>query len=1008
MPLLRLSKFGSFLTAVVSMAVVLSVPASGAIAQFMMNNEKLRFGGGGSGSSSYSYVDSIAGSGLPEQPHYKSSNGNWYKLTYSTIPLSMTLGSGTGGANWSGATVGSAGNFDSGHMGLSSLSNLAVDVSATTTRSPSQAVDYGYGTVVVSGDVALNGATLGLSHSYQLGQNDSYVQIRSTVTNNSGSAVDNLMIWVGTRDDWVGNSDGPTKTRGNLVNGSFQALSAKTQDSSAIQITTGSEGVLFYSTTAGTKTAINSCCSFSNAYNQNPATSEITLTGDGSYAISLPVGTLANGESTTITWFYAAGAIADLAEVAAAVASAAAPTAPTVEPGAGQAEVSWEQPSSDDPIVGYRLRYSTDGGSNWTVHGTDFRGDSAPRTLTVTGLTNGTTYLFQVAALTGDIDNSPTVGSWSASAEAVIPGAPTAPTIDGITAGNTKLTVAFTAPTYTSGVAITDYEYSTDNGSSWTSSGSTSSPIVISGLTNGTTYQVKLRAKGSLSGVPSSATAGTPAATVPDAPTISSIATSAGTLTVSFTAPSDNGGAAISNYKWSTDGTNYRALSPAQTTSPIVLTTLSTDGTTLLVDGTAYPITLKAVNSNGDSVASNSITATPGVTRSSSRTNEREEEPVVPTVVSTPQPPRAFTPPQVTLPTPQTGPVLRNGSVPTPPRAPSVLLGGRPTTVVTTVPTTTQLDVRAGAVNLGVKVQEDQGQISEAPDGTTEIAVRKGAAATITGSGFRPGATVQVFMPLQGDNAKELTRIPVEPDGSFDGSAPFATRPGDAPLPIGKNVLQLVSVDNDGNQVVVEMAVNIAQGAPAPEQNRIDGVIPNMTPGQSVATSGGEPVPVRITPVAEQKLAVVEGDGWSMAVNVAAEDGGVEPSEGGALLKLVRNESALVSGSGFMPGTRADVWLFSDPTLLGTVTIDENGEFTGEVNIDPNMIPVGEHTLQLQGVGEDGYIKAANMGVLVDDPVEAAPTAVEQGLGLIWWIIAAIVLLALIVVLIASRRRQDA
>jgi len=247
----------------------------------------------------------------------------------------------------------------------------------------------------------------------------------------------------------------------------------------------------------------------------------------------------------------------------------------------------------------------------------------------------------------------------------------------------------------------------------------------------------------------------------------------------------------------------------------------------------------------------------------------------------------------------------------------------------------------------------------------------------------------------------------VQPDGSFDGSAPFATRPNEAPLPVGKNVLQLVSLDNDGNQVVVEMSVNIAQGAPAPEQNRIEDVIPTMTPGQSIATSGGEPVPVRVTPVSEQKLAVVEGDGWSMAVNVNAEDGGVEPSEGGALLKLVRNSSTVVSGSGFMPGTRADVWLFSDPTLLGTVTIDENGEFTGEFIVDPNMIPVGEHTLQLQGVGEDGYVKAANLGVVVDDAAEVMPTAVESGLGFIWWIIAAIVLIAVVIVFLASRRHRE-
>jgi hypothetical protein len=91
--------------------------------------------------------------------------------------------------------------------------------------------------------------------------------------------------------------------------------------------------------------------------------------------------------------------------------------------------------------------------------------------------------------------------------------APIAPVISSITAGNTQLTVNFNAPADLGGSAISDYEYSTNNGSSWTSSGSTTSPITITGLTNGTTYQIKLRAKNTSGlGNPSSATSGTPVA----------------------------------------------------------------------------------------------------------------------------------------------------------------------------------------------------------------------------------------------------------------------------------------------------------------------------------------------------------------------------------------------------------------------------------------------------------------------------------------------------------------
>ena len=55
--------------------------------------------------------------------------------------------------------------------------------------------------------------------------------------------------------------------------------------------------------------------------------------------------------------------------------------------------------------------------------------------------------------------------------------------------------ITFTAPA-TVGTGITNYQYSTNNGTNWTacSPAVTASPITISGLTNCTSYQVKIRA----------------------------------------------------------------------------------------------------------------------------------------------------------------------------------------------------------------------------------------------------------------------------------------------------------------------------------------------------------------------------------------------------------------------------------------------------------------------------------------------------------------------------------
>lgn len=70
---------------------------------------------------------------------------------------------------------------------------------------------------------------------------------------------------------------------------------------------------------------------------------------------------------------------------------------------------------------------------------------------------------------------------------------PDAPTNLVATAGDAQASVAFAAPSNTGGSAVTDYEYQL-NGGNWVSAGATASPIVITGLTTGTSYDIALRA----------------------------------------------------------------------------------------------------------------------------------------------------------------------------------------------------------------------------------------------------------------------------------------------------------------------------------------------------------------------------------------------------------------------------------------------------------------------------------------------------------------------------------
>ncbi len=280
-----------------------------------------------------------------------------------------------------------------------------------------------------------------------------------------------------------------------------------------------------------------------------------------------------------------------------------APTGLTTIPGNEQVDLSWTAPSDTggSPITDYTIQYSSNSGTSWN----DFVDEVSPQTsATVTGLTNGTEYTFQVAAV-----NAAGAGSFATTDASVVPatiaGAPTG--VVG-TSGNTQVTLSWTAPGSTGGNAITDYvvQYSSNSGSSWTSFSdgtSTNTTATVTGLINGTAYVFRVAAVNSdgTGNYAQTSSSVTPA-TTPG--TSTSVAGTSGNTQVAltWTAPSSNGGAFISDYVIevsSNGGGTWISFTDGESaaTSAVV---------TGLVNGTEYIFQVAAVNSAGAGMFSSS------------------------------------------------------------------------------------------------------------------------------------------------------------------------------------------------------------------------------------------------------------------------------------------------------------------------------------------------------------------------------------------------------------------
>ncbi|MFB5678395.1 cadherin-like beta sandwich domain-containing protein [Paenibacillus terreus] len=259
------------------------------------------------------------------------------------------------------------------------------------------------------------------------------------------------------------------------------------------------------------------------------------------------------------------------------------PSLEYVVAGDGHASLTW---TPLDGATGYNIYQGTASG----VYDSPIASVSgAVYNYDVTGLANGTTYYFAVqavnpggdSAFSNEISATPQVS------------APDVPVLQEPVAGDAQVDLKWTAVEGANGYKI----YQSLNSGSYDTEIATVTRSVYqysaTGLRNGTTYYFVVKAANPGGDSSASNEVSAMPKTVPAAPTDVIAVAGDRQATVSFTAPAENGGSAVTGYEVTASPGNLIATGTA---SPITVTGLS--------NGTAYTFTVKAVNSAGKSGAS--------------------------------------------------------------------------------------------------------------------------------------------------------------------------------------------------------------------------------------------------------------------------------------------------------------------------------------------------------------------------------------------------------------------
>jgi hypothetical protein len=131
---------------------------------------------------------------------------------------------------------------------------------------------------------------------------------------------------------------------------------------------------------------------------------------------------------------------------------------------------------------------------------------------------------------------------------------------------------------------------------------------------------------------------------------------------------------------------------------------------------------------------------------------------------------------------------------------------------------------------------------------------------------------------------------------------------------------------------------------------------------------------VTVKPNEDKTGIIVSSDNWSLQIKSTTQFVQGTTEDTSARVVIEKGNTVTTSGTGFKPYSQVDVYVYSTPTWLGAVLTDEFGNFTTTLPM-PAALPEGDHTFQAQGQTPESKQRYASI------PITLVPASVTNKPG---------------------------